>query len=178
MSYTAYVQQVDYRDPMANSNKFYRAYVMQNDDGTDFRVLFNWGRQGAKGQFQVLTVPSEHGAQNAADGKINDKIRKGYGDLTRRELRVVPDDLLQQAGVNEAARAASASALSKDPFASLEAGTDRLIRLVTGPAEVQGEAITLKATLDDQLAALRTRLMQAEGSLELATDVLSMKLGV
>lgn len=178
MSYSAYVQEVSYRDPTANSNKFYRAYVMQSDDGDDHRVLFNWGRQGAKGQFQVLTVPSEYGATNAADGKINDKIRKGYGDLTRRELRVVPDDLLAAAGVNEAARTQAAAAMSKDPFANLEAGTDRLIRLVTGPAEVQHEAITLKATLDDQLAALRNRLTQAEGSLELATDVLSMKLGV
>lgn len=177
MTYSAYVQQVDYRDDRANSNKFYRAYVMQADDGSDFRVLFNWGRQGAKGQFQVLTVPSEHAAVNAADGKINDKIRKGYDGLTRRELRVVPDDLLAAAGVNENARSQAAAAISKDPFARLGADTDRLIRLVTGPAEVQAEAITLRKDLDQQLSALKASLTQAEGSLELVDDVMAMKLG-
>jgi predicted DNA-binding WGR domain protein len=175
MTYSATVTEVTYTDTLANSNKFYRAYVIVDEDGTDQRVLFNWGRIGATGQFKVQVA---HGDAHAmASGKIYDKQRKGYGDLKTRELRVVPDDLLQHAGINESARAASAAALSKDPFASLEAGTDRLIRLVTGPTEVQGEAITLKATLDDQLSALRTRLIQAEGSLELATDVLAMKMG-
>lgn len=177
MSYSGYVTEVAYRDDYANSNKFYRAYVMSSDDGTDHRVLFNWGRQGAKGQFQVLTVPTEYAAVNAADGKINDKVRKGYGDMTRRELRVIPDDLLQAAGVNENARSAAAAALSKDPFAKVEADTDRLIRLVTGPAEVQAEAITLRKSLDESLAELRTRLTAAEGSLELVDDVMAMKLG-
>lgn len=177
MTYSATMTEVQYRDPVANSSKFYRAYVLHDPDTDDARVLFNWGRIGAKGQFQVLSQPDSHAAHMTANGKISDKVRKGYGGLTRRELRVVPDDLLAAAGVNEAARAQAVSALSKDPFASLEAGTDRLIRLVTGPADVQSEAITLKASLDDQLTALRARLTQAEGSLELATDVLAMKMG-
>lgn len=176
MSYSATVTEVTYRDTLANSNKFYRAYVLRSEDGTDERVLFNWGRIGATGQFKVQ-VAHAGTAASMAEGKIYDKERKGYTDRAVRELRVVPDDLLAAAGVNESARASSAAALSKDPFASLEAGTDRLIRLVTGPADVQSEAITLKATLDDQLSALRTRLLQAEGSLELATDVLAMKMG-
>jgi predicted DNA-binding WGR domain protein len=178
MSYSATVTTVTYRDPSANSNKFYRAYVLSSEDGNDHRVLFNWGRQGANGQFKVQVCYGQQDALAMADGKIYDKQRKGYGDLTTRELSIAPADLLASAGVSHEARDAALTALSKDPFAALEAGTDRLIRLVTGPADVQHEAITLKATLDDQLAALRIRLIQAEGSLELATDVLSMKLGV
>lgn len=178
MTYTAEMTEVRYEDHTANSHKFYRAYVLVDLDQNDYRVLFNWGRIGAKGQFKVQTCYGPQDAYEMASGKLYDKKRKGYEDHATRELSVVPDDLLREAGVNEAAREAAMQALSRDPFASLEAGTDRLIRLVTGPAEVQGEAITLKATLDDQLIALRTRLMQAEGSLELATDVLSMKLGV
>jgi predicted DNA-binding WGR domain protein len=177
MTYSATVTEVTYRDSLANSNKFYRAYVISDEDGNDARVLFNWGRIGATGQFKVQTCATADQADTMASGKIYDKQRKGYGDPSTRYLKVTPDDLLQHAGVNEGARSQSRAALSKDPFAALDAGTDRLIRLVTGPAEVQHEAITLKATLDDQLAALRIRLTQAEGSLELATDVLSMKLG-
>ena len=52
-----------------------------------------------------------------------------------------------------------------------------LIRLVTGPADVQAEAITLRRDLDEQLSALRASLTQAEGSLELVDDVMAMKLG-
>lgn len=177
MTYSATVTTVNYRDTNANSNKFYRAYFLHDPEADDFRVLFNWGRQGAKGQFQVRTCYSREDAIEVAEGKLYDKERKGYGDRTTRELSVVPDDLLAAAGVNESARTAAAAALSKDPFARIEADTDRLIRLVTGPAEVASEAITLKGDLDAQLAELRTRLLQAEGSLELATDVLSMKLG-
>lgn len=178
MTYTATMTEVTYQDPSANSNKFYRAYVLHDEDSGDARVLFNWGRIGAHGQFKVLVQPEIGSATTTAAGKIYDKQRKGYSDARTRELRVVPDDLLREAGVNESARAASAAALSKDPFAKMEADTDRLIRLVTGPAEVRAEAITLKGDLDAQLEALRNRLTQAEGSLELATDVLSMKLGV
>lgn len=178
MSYSAIVTEVRYEDPAINSRKFYRAYVMSDDDDIDHRVLFQWGRQGARGQFKVVTAPSRQSAINAANGKIHDKEHKGYGDRSVRELRVVPEDLLAEAGVNENARRQAGAKIAADPFLTLEADTDRLIRLVTGPAQVQAEAITLKRDLDTQLHALRQRLTQAEGSLELAADVLSMKLGV
>lgn len=177
MTYSATMTEVQYHDPMANSNKFYRAYVMHDADTDDARVLFNWGRIGAKGQFQVLTQPSRDSAVAAADGKISDKRRKGYEPYTTRTLRVVPDDLLELAGVSENVRSHAAAALSADPFARLSADTDRLIRLVTGPTEVQAEAITLRKGLDEQLAALRDSLTSAEGSLELVDDVMAMKLG-
>lgn len=177
MTYTAEVTEVQYQDSRANSDKFYRAYVLHDADSGDARVLFNWGRNGAKGQFQVTTTPTVQSARQAARSKLDDKRKKGYEDSSRRELRIVPEDLLAHAGVNENARSQAVAALSKDPFASMEAGTDRLIRLVTGPREVATEAITLKRDLDEQLKALRDRLTQAEGSLELAADVLSMKLG-
>lgn len=177
MTYTAQMTEVQYQDPAANSNKFYRAYVLHDEDTDDSRVLFNWGRIGANGQFKVLVQPSLQSAQSAADGKISDKVRNGYRDSAERTLRVVPDDLLAAAGVNENARSQAEVALSRDPFARIEADTDRLIRLVTGPAEVQAEAITLRHTLDEQMLALKARLTQAEGSLELVDDVLAMKLG-
>lgn len=178
MTYTATVTEVAYRDPSVNSNKFYRTYVLHDVDTDDSRVLFNWGRQGAKGQFQVLVQPTYQAAISAAYGKLSDKRRKGYQSVGEpRELRVVPDDILQLAGVSENARSQAVAALSSDPFARLSADTDRLIRLVTGPREVQGEAITLRRGLDEQLHALRSSLTQAEGALELVDDVLFAKLG-
>lgn len=177
MSYTATMTEVQYHDSLANSRKFYRAYVMHDEDTDDSRVLFQWGRIGAKGQFQVLVCPSLASAHSSADGKLHDKKAKGYEPYTERTLKIVPDDLLEHAGVSVNARLQAAAALSADPFARLSADTDRLIRLVTGPTEVQAEAITLRRTLDEQLSALRDSLTSAEGSLELVDDVLAMKLG-
>lgn len=177
MTYSAKFEEVQYKDPTRNSNKFYRCYVLHDEDTDDSRVLYQWGRIGATGQFQVHVAPSLESAEAAAKGKLHDKVRKGYEPYTERELRVVPDDLLAHAGVGENARSQAAAVLSKDPFARLSADTDRLIRLVTGPVEVQAEAITLRRDLDGQLSALRASLTQAEGSLELVDDLLSMKLG-
>lgn len=177
MTYSATMTEVQYTDPLANSHKFYRAYVLHDTDTDDARVLYNWGRIGATGQFQVSVQPGVEAAQRTADGKISDKVRKGYRDTANRVLRIVPVDLLEHAGISDNVRSQAAAALTKDPFARLGADTDRLIRMVTGPADVQMEAITLKRDLDEQLAALKVSLMQAEGSLELAGDVLSMKLG-
>lgn len=177
MTYTASFEEVQYKDPRANSNKFYRAYVLHDAESDDARVLFNWGRIGAKGQFQVLTAPSLASAQASASGKLHDKRAKGYESYTERTLTVVPDDLLAAAGVSANARSQAQARLSADPVARIAADTDRLIRMVTGPAEVQSEAITLRRDLDGQLTALRASLMQAEGSLELVDDVMAMKLG-
>lgn len=177
MTYTATVSEVQYRDVLANSDKFYRTYVMHDEDSGDVRVLYNWGRNGAKGQYQSVGVPTLESGRRAARGKLDSKLAKGYEPSSTRELSVVPDDLLELAGVSANARSQAQQRLSVDPFARLGADTDRLIRMVTGPAAIQSEAITLKRDLDDQLAALKVSLMQAEGSLELAGDVLSMKLG-
>lgn len=177
MTYSATMTEVSYEDTLANSHKFYRAYVLHDEESGDVRVLFNWGRIGAKGQFKSVVQPGLEAAWRTADGKISDKVRNGYRDTAARELRIVPDDLLREAGISDNARSQAAAALSRDPFARLGADTDRLIRMVTGPLEVQTEAITLKRDLDEQLTALKVSLMQAEGSLELAGDVLSMKLG-
>lgn len=177
MTYTATVTEVQYRDSLANSDKFYRAYVMHDEDSGDSRVLFNWGRNGAKGQFQSMGAPTIESARQASRGKLDSKMAKGYAFSSTRDLAVVPDDLLQLAGVSDNARSQAQQRLSVDPFARLGADTDRLIRMVTGPLDIQTEAITLKRDLDEQLAALKVSLMQAEGSLELAGDVLSMKLG-
>lgn len=177
MTYAASFEEVQFKDPTRNSHKFYRAYVMHDPDTDDARVLFQWGRIGARGQFQVQVAPSLDSAKAAAVGKLYDKRGRGYESYTKRTLKVVPEDLLREAGVNENARSQAVAALSADPFARLSADTDRLIRLVTGPSEVQAEAITLRRGLDEQLSALRTSLTQAEGSLELVDDVLAMKLG-
>lgn len=174
MTYSATVTEVQYVGH--GSDKFYRAYVMHDPDTDDCRVLFNWGRNGAKGQFQSVGAPTVDSGRNAARGKLDSKLAKGYEFGSTRNLGVVPDDLLELAGVGENARSAATARLAIDPFAAFAAGTDRLIRLVTGPIAQQAEAVTLRNSLTDQLSELQNRLLQAEGSLELATDVLAMKL--
>jgi predicted DNA-binding WGR domain protein len=177
MTYTAQFTELQYRDPAANSNKYYRAYLLADEEAGEWRVLFNWGRNGAHGQFSNLVCPTYSSAAAAVSGKLNDKVKKGYRESGERTMSAVPDDLLELAGVSVNARSKAADKISADPFARVEVDTDRLIRLVTGPAQVQAEAITLKHGLDAQMAELRRRLLQAEGSLELASDVMSMKLG-
>jgi predicted DNA-binding WGR domain protein len=157
-----------------DSNKFYRVYEIQNDEEPfDFRILYNWGRWGATGQFKV---DASAGAQTAAWTKAEEKQRKGYERMRRDTLPVIPADILERAGtVATASNGRSPAPVSADPFDALAADADRLIRLITGPAELSPEVVVLHSDLRSRLAELRARLADSEGRMELIADVFAAK---
>jgi hypothetical protein len=70
----------------------------------------------------------------------------------------------------------SPPAAQGDHFGRFSAGADKLVRVLAGPSELTGEAVVMYSTLKAQLAELRERLQQAEGSIELIEDVMQRKL--
>lgn len=176
MTYQAQVQEVQFQDPGHNSNKFYRAYVLWDDDTNDHRVLFQWGRIGSKGQSQVHVCTSKGMAEGMAEGKIYDKRRKGYELNYKRELPAVPPDLLHLAGVS--ADANGRSQRPTDPITVLLMDIDTARRLAMGDSDDVTKAVVMRSSLNDQLTALRASVSEAEGQVEVVDMLLGAKLSV
>jgi predicted DNA-binding WGR domain protein len=177
MSWQARVREVRYS--AGNSHKFYRTYVMWNDTG-EARLLYNWGRIGANGQFKAEPLAiggSLQVAQNLANQKLSEKMGKGYLHEKDWSLPVVSEELLAKASVTVTAneRSQAEERLKVDVFGRFAADADKVIRIVTGPSALTAEAVTLRSGLQEQLAELRRRLTEAEGQMELIDDVVAMK---
>lgn len=175
--YTAVVEQVSYRDEGVNSDKFYRAYALTN--GTDHRVLFQWGKRGTRGQSQVHVCRTLDEASLLATSKIRDKERKGYGTLSKADgltvMDVVGEDLLRIAGVNVDAMPTVVDTEDRGAvFAHFAIDVDRCRRLAFGTPAEQTEAVAVRNKLRDQLDFLRTETLKAEGQLDFVEDVLHM----
>lgn len=175
MTWSAACTEVTYS--AGTSNKFYRTYLMIDADSGDVQVLFNWGRIGATGQFKAEKFNNHSVAGAAVDKKLSEKAAKGYGGERYWRLPIVPEELLGKCDVQlgTAERKELDTRLEHDDFGRFAAEADKLIRVVTGPDPLGGEAIVLRSTLQEQLDALRTRLMEAEGQMELIIDVMEMK---
>lgn len=77
-----------YFNDTANSDKFYRAFIFQ-DNRQVWHVTYHWGRDGApRGQTKTEVFPTKHGVQMAMDKKVNEKISKGYEFLGQGEIEV------------------------------------------------------------------------------------------
>lgn len=182
MSVHAELVELRYTESTTNSNKFYRVYFISDDEAKggrgDYRVLFQWGRWGSKGQGKVETYANRDRMVEAGERKLGEKrLKGGYITVRDEKLSIVPDDVLQAAfdTVDANVRSQQQAQVQVDDFGRFSAGADKLIRVLTGPSELTGEAVVMHSTLKDQLAKLRARLQQAEGSLELIEDVLAMK---
>lgn len=175
MSYTAEVTEVTYVDHAHNHDKFYRAYLLSSDDATDFRVVFQWGRRGSKGQSQNSVYPTFSAAKAALDRKLTSKTDKGYEHSYFRELPGVSNDILDLAGVNR-----FGTDLEKpvaDPFVRISLDVDKCRRLAMGDETEVVEAITLRKDLLSQLDTLRTSVSKAEGEVEIVDMLLAAKVG-
>jgi predicted DNA-binding WGR domain protein len=175
MSYTAEVTEVQYQDRARNSDKFYRVYLLSDDENSDYRVVFQWGRRGARGQSQNSVYPTRSQAEAAAATKMRSKTDKGYVESYHRELPGVSDDVLELAGVNRFATKTEQP--NPDPFVRLTLDVDRCRRLAMGDETEVVEAITVRRTLLDQLAELRTSVSRAEGEVEIVDMLLAAKVG-
>lgn len=176
MSYQADLVEVHFQDPGANSDKFYRAYhIFDEEAPDDHRVLFQWGRRGSKGQSKVEVCHGVAHAKSTLRDKINSKEAKGYREVLARHLPAVSDDLLELAGINRFA--VNANVRSQDPFAVFAADVDRCRRLVMGDSTEQAEAFTLRADLRTQLDTLRRGVSEAEGQVEVVEMLLTAKVG-
>lgn len=167
------------RCQQGTSNKFYRAYVMYDEENGQYRVLFNYGRIGANGAFQAQNASSRDDAERAATAKLNSKVNKAYSWYPpgERHLDVVPEDLLEKAVVDRSDndRSRQAERVKVDVHARFASDADTLIRMVSGPGGLTGEAVILRGSLQDQFDDLRKRLIEAEGQMELINDVIAMQ---
>lgn len=58
------------------SNKFYRAYLVENDASS--LAVFQWGRRGTVGQVKVETAPSLRRCSDLVDRQLRKKRMEGY----------------------------------------------------------------------------------------------------
>lgn len=175
MTYTAEVTEVQYQDRARNSDKYYRVYVLSDHEAGDYRTVFQWGRRGSLGQHQNSVYANAGQARLAAQTKLNSKTDKGYVETYHRELPGVSDDVLEMAGVNLFGKATEAP--SADPFVRLTLDVDKCRRLAMGDETQVVEAITIRKTLLEQLAELRTSVSRAEGEVEIVDMLLAAKVG-
>lgn len=176
MTYEANVTEVQYSDPNRNSNKFYRAYRIWDDETMDQRVVFQWGRIGSKGQSQVHVCTAEYQATQMIEGKISDKERNGYRETYSKTLPGVSNDLLALAGISAAANGRSQAPV--EPIKVLLIDIDTCRRLAMGDFQDVTKAVVMRRSLADQLAALRASVTDAEGQVEVVDMVLGAKLGI
>ena len=72
------------------SDKFWEVtYPEWNEGGTIRLWSCRWGRRGTQGQQKSFAASSPGAAQNAALGKISEKLAKGYVEVNR-SLRAAP----------------------------------------------------------------------------------------
>jgi predicted DNA-binding WGR domain protein len=179
MTYHGTVEQVSYQDPGVNSDKFYRAYLIEDDESTDVRVLFQWGRRGSKGQNQVAVFGNEIEAQAAIDRKLYEKRHKGYSERAgdgKQKIDSFARDLLESAGINAGAKPISVTREQAvaNVFLDFSGEVDRVRRLAYGTQEEQAQAFQVRNGLREQLETLRTSVLKADGQLEFVEDVLHM----
>jgi predicted DNA-binding WGR domain protein len=175
MTYQAEVTEVQYQDPNRNANKYYRCYHIWDEETLDHRVLFQWGRLGSKGQCQVNVVEGEGQAATMISGKLRDKTDKGYRVVYDKELPGVSVDLLNLAGVSDAANGRSQR--PQDPMKVLLIDIDTCRRLSMGDNSDVTQAVVMRRSLTDQLDALRRSVEEADGQIEIVDMLLGAKLG-
>lgn len=178
MSYQAHVTEVHYTDTARNSDKYYRVYRLwdgeEHGDG-DHRVVFNWGRRGAKGQSSVQVFPNARSAQLAVLKKLSEKTAKGYREVYDKELPGVDHDVMAMAGINDFGR--RTNVVSENPFVRISVEVDTIRRLAMGDQDDVVEAITKRSGLLAQLDELRTSVLRAEGEVEIVDMILGAKVG-
>lgn len=173
MSYRTEVVEVQYSDPARNSDKYYRVYLLSDEVGQDFRVVFQWGRRGAKGQHQNAVYANYGQAHKAMCDKLRAKQEKDYVESYSREFDSASDDVLEMAGVNRfGTRDETPSA---NPFVRIALDVDTCRRLAMGDDADMTKAIVLRSSLLDQLAELRTSVAAAEGQFEIVDMLLAAK---
>ena len=159
--------ELHYQDTLANSDKYYRAYIWE--DAFNWHVVFNWGRKGSKGQFKSELFADMSSALNAFEAKVLDKRDKGgYFHVGNGTLPQVPEAVLQAAGASGVRALADNDRSQVDAaFDSINMDLDLARRKAMGDTFQQAEAFTLRATLKDQLAQLKQHVDSIEGNLEI-----------
>lgn len=175
MSWEAELRELAYVDHAHNSDKFYRTYLLSDPEAQQYRVLFQWGRRGSKGQNQVHVCRNLAEARSIVTSKLDAKERNGYQMTLSKTLPAAPTDLLLLAGI--AAFDDDPMHAPADPFDALVAEADRARRLSMGEESEQAQAVVALSGLRKQLDDLRRRVTEAEGHVELVEMVLVTKMG-
>lgn len=74
------------------SDKFYRGFWYVDAKGT-YRVVTNWGRDGAVGQMKVDEFTNQFDAEKLLDKKRHEKVRHGYEILGQGTQLIVVDSM-------------------------------------------------------------------------------------
>jgi len=172
--YQAQITEVQYQDVNRNSDKFYRCYRLWDDETGDHRVVFQWGRRGAKGQSNVNVTGSERESRLLIARKLDEKLGKGYHHAYANDLPGVPADILHLAGINTD-RSVQAASRPQDPFVRIAVDVDTCRRLAMGDQSEVTKAVVMRKSLQEQLEALRTSVSNAEGQVEVVDMILSAK---
>ena len=174
MSFQAALTELAYRDDGRNSDKYYRAFHVFDNEADVHRVVFQWGRQGSAGQSKMLILHDEGSAAMAISRKLREKTDKGYRIVFDKTLPGVSADIMELAelSADDAVNARS----QQDPVKVLLVDIDTCRRLAMGAAEQVTQAVVMRRTLAEQLAALRASVEDAAGQVEVVDMVLGAKL--
>lgn len=190
MTYSCNTNEIIYNDPNAGvrgSHKFYRATVIWavGGSGGAAKVLYQWGRIGAKGDKQIIDYPTVVAAKAAAEKKIRDKESNGYGHGVWEHFPVCPEDLLETAFSGGGyVKPEAPTVVGNSPtelrlavFAGFSDNVGKARRLAMGTQKDATEAVLLRNDLRTQLKELADAVTVAGGELEFVEEIIQMQLG-
>lgn len=132
------------------SNKFYKARITQ--EGSGFKVTFNYGRVGQAGQTITVPCATLDAARAEMNRKVGEKVAKGY---TKLDMRTEDEERQKSAskGVAEAAPKKVATVRTREFHPEVESLL-KLIYNATGAAVAAGLSASAGATQDAPLGNL------------------------
>lgn len=175
MSHTGHLWELRYTE--GSSFKFYRVYTIENAEAGDYRVLFQWGRIGTRGQSKVETFSSPGAMTTLAVEKRDEKRRKGYEIVHQSALQFVPPDVLKAAAVNERYQVQSQQVVDTNLIAAMMSKLDGAVRLATGTTDDQAQAVVVSQDLRSNLDDLRKQVLELEAGVEVLDDLIVHHLG-
>jgi predicted DNA-binding WGR domain protein len=159
--------ELHYVDPDSNSNKFYRITTLHKGvNGSDFRVLYQWGRIGSVGQSSFKMFNSVEHMTHTANRRQQQKMAKGYvmaaeGFPSSHNL----DRLLRLAGVNteEGESPADSDGVTFDEMSNM---VQQLLSTATGEITDVADVAVETAQMNAKFESLRRRYEAVQSDVE------------
>lgn len=172
---------LEYRDPEANSSKFYQISVLENEVLGDYRVLTQYGRIGSAGQSGFKMARSGALAHHMAGIRQTQKERKGYQVASNGWEDITSENtlknMLRLAGVNTNAGPAPVEEPEEGvTFGEMESMLDNLITTATRENIDPGDVAVETATINAKFAMLREQFDDLESQVEFANTIARSRL--
>lgn len=176
------VVSLEYRDPEANSSKFYQISVLENETLGDYRVLTQYGRIGSTGQSGFKMARSGPLAHHMGTTRQAQKERKGYQVVSNGWEDIDSENalknLLRLAGVNTNALTTEDLGPEEEgvTFSEMESMLDNLITTATRENIDPGDVAVETATINAKFAVLREQFDDLESQVEFANTIARSRL--